>query len=107
MPSEELVRWTRGEGYTVAHLTGELDLATAEPTFAAIAADGPDGGRLILDLTGVEFMDSTALGQLVGFRPDEEIRVVAPDGSAPRRVLEITQLTARFPTFDTVADATA
>jgi hypothetical protein len=79
----------------VAHLTGELDLATAEPTFAAIAADGPDGGRLILDLTGV------------GFRPDEEIRVVAPDGSAPRRVLEITQLTARFPTFDTVADATA
>ena len=51
--------------------------------------------------------DSTALGQLVGFSPDEEIRVVAPDGSAPRRVLEITKLTARFPTFDTVAQATS
>ena len=105
MPSEEHVRWTTGAGYAVAHVSGELDLATAEPTFAAIAADRPDG-RLILDLSGVEFMDSTALGHLVGFSPDEEIRVVAPDGSAPRRVLEITQLTERFPTFETVADAT-
>jgi anti-anti-sigma factor len=104
--SEELVRWTQATGYAVAHVTGELDLATAESTFAAIAADRPDDRRLILDLTEVEFMDSTALGQLVGFSPDEEIRVVAPDGSAPRRVLEITQLTGRFPTFETVADAT-
>ena len=104
MPTEELVRWTRGAGYVVAHVTGELDLATAEPTFAAIAAARPDGDRLILDLSGVEFMDSTALGQLVGFSPDEEIRLVAPGGGAPRRVLEITQLTGRFPTFETVAD---
>jgi anti-anti-sigma factor len=106
VPSEELVRWTRGAGYAVAHVAGELDLATAEPTFAAIAAGRPNGGRLILDLSAVEFMDSTALGHLVGFSPDEEIRLVAPDGSAPRRVLEITQLTGRFPTFETVTDAT-
>jgi anti-anti-sigma factor len=102
---EELIHWTKGTGFVVAHVIGELDLASAEPTFAAIAAGRPADGRLIVDLSGVAFMDSTALGQLVGFSPDEEIRVVAPDGSAARRVLEITKLTDRFPTFDTVADA--
>jgi anti-anti-sigma factor len=106
VPSEaELVRWTKEAGFAVAHVVGELDLATAELTFGAIAAGRPADGRLVIDLSGVDFMDSTALGQLVGFSPDEEIRVVAPDGSAPRRVLEITKLTGRFPTFDTVADA--
>ena len=52
-------------------------------------------------------MDSTALGHLVGFAQEEEIRVVAPDGTGPRRVLEITNLTGRFPTFETVEAATA
>jgi len=105
LASDELVHWTRSGGYAVAHVAGELDLATAEPTFAAIAESRPVGSALVIDLSAVEFMDSTALGQLVGFRPDEEIRVVAPDGSGPRRVLEITKLTTRFPTFDTVAAA--
>jgi anti-anti-sigma factor len=107
LASDELVHWTRSGGYAVAHVAGELDLATAEPTFAAIAESRPVGSALVIDLSAVEFMDSTALGQLVGFRPNEEIRVVAPDGTGPRRVLEITKLTSRFPTFETVAAAVA
>ena len=106
MSSEEVVRWTRAPGVAIAHVRGELDLATAGDAFAAIT-----GGRqdevLVIDLTEVDFMDSTALGHLVAFADDEEIRVVAPDGTGPRRVLEITKLTARFPTFETVDDATA
>ncbi len=106
MSSQEPVRWTQSAGFAVAHLVGELDLATAGPTFAAIAEGRPDGD-LVIDLTSVDFMDSTALGQLVGFGPDEVIRVVAPDGTGPRRVLEITKLTSRFPTFETVDEAVA
>jgi anti-anti-sigma factor len=105
--SQETVRWTQSAGIAVAHLVGELDLASAGPTFAAVAEGRPAGADLVIDLTGVEFMDSTALGRLVGFAPDEVIRVVAPNGSAPRRVLEITNLTSRFPTFETVKDAVA
>lgn len=107
MASEEPVRWTRSGGFAVAHVVGELDLATAAPTFAAIAEGRPDAQPLVIDLTGVGFMDSTALGHLVGFAQEEEIRVVAPDGTGPRRVLEITNLTGRFPTFETVEAATA
>jgi len=105
--SPEQVRWTRSAGVAVVHLAGELDLATAGPTFAAIAEGRPQGDHLVIDLTAVDFMDSTALGHLVGFDPDEVIRVVAPDGTGPRRVLEITNLTSRFPTFETVDEALA
>jgi anti-anti-sigma factor len=106
MSSEEVVRWTRSSGVAVAHMRGELDLSTAGEAFAALT-DGRRDGVLVIDLTEVEFMDSTALGHLVAFGDDEVIRVVAPDGTAPRRVLEITKLTTRFPTFETVDDATA
>jgi anti-anti-sigma factor len=87
-------------------MRGELDLSTAGEAFAAVT-EGHHDEVLVIDLTEVEFMDSTALGHLVAFGEEETIRVVAPDGTAPRRVLEITKLTARFPTFDTVDDATA
>jgi anti-anti-sigma factor len=105
--SQEPVRWTQNAGFAVVHLVGDLDLASAGPTFAAIAEGRPATGDLVIDLTGVDFMDSTALGHLVGFGPDEVIRVVAPDGTGPRRVLEITNLTSRFPTFETVDEAVA
>jgi anti-anti-sigma factor len=105
--SQELVRWTQSAGFAVAHLVGELDLATAGPTFAAIAEGRPKGDDLVIDLSDVEFMDSAALGHLVGFGSDEVIRVVAPEGTGPRRVLEITNLTSRFPTFETVDQAVA
>jgi anti-anti-sigma factor len=105
--SQETVRWTQRAGFAIAHLVGELDLATAGPTFTAIAQGRPTGDDLVIDLTEVEFMDSTALRHLVGFGPEEVVRVVAPDGTPPRRVLEITNLTSRFPTFETVDDAVA
>ena len=104
MPSPEGIRWTRSSAIAVAHLAGDLDLATAGAVFAAIGRDRP-GGALVIDLTDVDFMDSIALGHLVGFGDDEVVRLVAPNGTGPRRVLEITKLTTRFPTFETVQEA--
>ena len=102
----QVVRWTRTAGCAVAHVAGDLDLATAVPTFAAIA-EGWLGDQLVIDLTEVDFMDSTALGQLTTISGDKVVRLVAPGDNEPRRVLEITHLTARFPTFVTVEDALA
>jgi anti-anti-sigma factor len=104
--SHEVVRWTRSPGFAIAHLTGDLDLVTAASTFAAIV-HGRSEDVLVIDFTGVDFMDSTALGHLVQFGDDEDVRVVAPEGTGPRRVLEITKLTTRFATFETVEAAIA
>lgn len=57
---------TEGDAAVVA-ATGELD-AHAAPTLAAAVdplADRPQG-TLVIDLSGVDFVDSTGLGVLVG-----------------------------------------
>lgn len=86
-----------GGGLAVT-LTGELDAYDApalRTAFAEAAAD-VDGGVVVLDLTAVTFLDSTALGTIVGLlrRVREgggELRVVLPENEA-RRIFELTAL---------------
>jgi anti-sigma B factor antagonist len=88
-------------GAAVVTLHGELDAHDAprlRDQFAgALAAlDGIGSPRLVLDLTAVEFLDSTALGTMIGAlrRTREaggEMVVVLPETSA-RRIFEITGL---------------
>jgi anti-sigma B factor antagonist len=89
----------------VAHLTGEIDLATAPGVFEAVRA-GLDGPSLVIDLTDVAFIDSRGLAAVLDLAREIDVRLVAPPGGEPRRVLEITQLTTAIPTFDTTAAAT-
>lgn len=90
------------EGETaVVTLRGELDAHDAprlRELFAAAVAEiqGTTRPRLVVDLTGVAFLDSTALGTVVGAvrrvrEADGELRIVLPD-SAARRIFEITGL---------------
>ena len=63
-------------------------------------ASASPGGRLVLDLTEVSFIDSTALGTILkaAAQLDEagtSLAVVAPEGPV-RRLLEMTNLTQRF-----------
>jgi anti-anti-sigma factor len=51
----------------VVTVTGEIDVATAEPLRQALlAAEQRGGRRVVVDMSGVEFLDSTGLGVLVG-----------------------------------------
>jgi anti-sigma B factor antagonist len=54
----------------VVAVTGEVDLHTAPVLRAAlepvVAAAGPDRPDVVVDLTGVAFLDSTGLGEIVG-----------------------------------------
>lgn len=89
-------------GTAVVTLRGELDAHDAprlrdlfREALADAAGDG-DAPRLVLDLTGVGFLDSTALGTVIGAvrRAREaggDVAVVLPDGPA-RRIFEITGL---------------
>jgi anti-sigma B factor antagonist len=82
----------------IVTLSGELDAYDA-PTLRERFADvaGEHAGRVVvLDLTAVTFLDSTALGTIVGLlrRVREgggELRVVLPESEA-RRIFELTAL---------------
>jgi anti-anti-sigma factor len=80
--------------------SGELD-AFAAPDLAAALGAVADTPRVVVDLSRVAFMDSTALGEVVrtARARDEHanaLRVVLPDGPA-RRIFEITALDRALP----------
>lgn len=59
---------TEEAGQVVAHVTGEIDLATCEHLRDAIEPHLGPRQRIVLDLSGVSFMDSTCLGVLMQAR---------------------------------------
>jgi len=98
------------EGHTVVEIRGELDLSSApalRDRLLEIAADGPV--RLILDLSGLTFMDSTGISVLVATERQAHVLGGTLSLAGPQkvvaRVLHITSLDKHFPTFPTVGDA--
>ena len=53
-------------GPAVVVLAGELDLADAPAVSSQLHAAAGADGRVVVDLHGVTFIDSTAIGALVG-----------------------------------------
>lgn len=96
-----------GEGWAVAHVAGELDVATAPRLREELVALLTDGRcHLVLDLGGVAFIDSTGLGVIVGLLKRArslggDLRLVCTNPSV-RRVFEITALDRTMPLSDTV-----
>lgn len=89
---------------------GELDLGATDEMSAlfVMAIAGPQNA-VILDLTGVEFIDSSALGTILRAAQQIEgagkrLHVVASEG-AVRRLLEITGVAQIFRLHLTRADA--
>jgi anti-sigma B factor antagonist len=95
----------------VVHLAGELDLYNAHEVREALLActqDAPE--RLVVDLSEVKFIDSTALGVLIEARTRMENRkafLLAAPGLETRRALEISGLDKHFSVHDSVDDATS
>ena len=82
-------------------LTGELDVATVPELEAAVTAARADGGEeLVIDLSGLEFMDSSGLRCLM--QADDRAAaegwrltlVRGPD--AVHRVFEVTRMDRRL-----------
>jgi anti-sigma B factor antagonist len=99
-------------GSAVIAVGGEIDVYTAPKLREKLINLVESGSyHLILDMEGVEFLDSTGLGVLVGGLK----RVRAHDGwidlvctqSRILRIFRITGLSNVFDTYDTVAAAQA
>ncbi|MBI2710806.1 MAG: STAS domain-containing protein [Actinobacteria bacterium] len=98
--------------WSVLAVTGEVDVATA-PRLREQLVElvGSGKNHIVVDLEGVEFLDSTGLGVLVGALK----RVRTSDGdlalvcTEPRilKVFEITGLTKVFTIHRSVDEATA
>jgi anti-sigma B factor antagonist len=95
------------DGIQVFTLNGSLDIATSPMVRAALLEASARGDhRLIVDLTEVEFLDSTGLGALIGAqrRAKEfsgEVRLVVKEGQI-LRLLRITGLLKVFAVFATM-----
>jgi len=95
---------------TLVRLGGELDLYNANEVREALAqvlAEGPS--RVVIDMSEVEFVDSTALGVLIEARsklPHDALRLAAPQLET-RRTLQVSGLDRHLPVHDTVDGALA
>jgi anti-sigma B factor antagonist len=93
----------------VVKLAGELDLYNAPRVRDALVeacADAPE--RVIIDLTEVEFIDSTALGVLIEARrklTNNRAFLLAGPGLETRRALEISGLDRHFTVHTSVSEA--
>jgi anti-sigma B factor antagonist len=94
----------------IVTVSGEIDVLSSGQLREYLHALIKDGRvHLVVDLSGVEFLDSTGLGVLVAVHH----RLQASDGSMVfvgatervRNVFHITRLTRVFPLFDTLDEA--
>jgi anti-sigma B factor antagonist len=99
-------------GTHIYKLRGSLDLATA-PSVRAALVDAAGAGKhdIVVDLTKLEFLDSTGLGALIGahrraIENGGSVRLAVGEG-AIARLLNITGLMRVFLVYPTLEDALA
>jgi anti-sigma B factor antagonist len=96
----------------IVEVIGEVDMATAPQLAAAIGSVNETVRRVVVNLSEVSFLDSSALNALVHSqrelaRRDVAFRVVSPSDRVVRKVFEITQLTTPLNVVDSLDEALA
>ncbi|MEZ5145058.1 MAG: STAS domain-containing protein [Acidimicrobiales bacterium] len=99
---------TTRDGWVIVAFVGELDLATAPAARTAIVRGlGADAANLVLDLSGLDFLDSLGLGVVVSALKrvrarGGELVVVATEARirAPFEVTGLDRLVTVHPSVD-------
>ena len=96
-------------GTTVVRLAGELDLHNADDVRAALEQAWEAGpAKIVVDLSEVEFLDSTVLGVFVQAHRratgGASFRLAAP-GPEPRRILQVAGVESYLDVHDSLDDA--
>lgn len=99
------------EGVVLLEITGELDLFVAPDLRAALDAAATENHHVCLDMTGVPFVDSTALATLLNVRRrlrdgGAQLVVVGVTGQVAT-TLDQTGLDGLIPRHESIDDALA
>jgi anti-anti-sigma factor len=100
------VRVGRDDSVWTLALSGELDLANTETLAGQLEkAERGGAGAIVLDMTELEFIDSTGIALLVAthrrLNADADcFRLVGSEGKAVRRVMALTGLDTGLPFVD-------
>lgn len=102
---------TQGD-LAIVHVAGDRLDAAATAAFKQATTEGIGAGtaKVLLDLSAVQFVDSTGLGAIVAIMkrlPASGVLVLAAARQPVRRLLQITGLDRLFRQFDTVEEALA
>ena len=93
-----------GERAYVVAVTGELDLYTTPRLTAELEAIAPDGPDVVVDLSGVTFIDSTGLGSLLlGVRRLRETNgsmALVCANESTKKLLSLVGVDRVLPVFD-------
>ena len=95
----------------VLTISGEIDLSNSEVVYAALSKALARGIPVILDLTGVEFLDSRGLASILQARheaavsePPTLLTIPSPPAA---RVFDVAGTGALLPLFNDLAEARA
>ena len=97
------------DGHAVVALRGELDLVDAVAVAAALTAAAVREPQIIVDLAGLEFIDSSgvaalARGRRQAWQAGGDLVLAAPQGEV-MLVLAVTRLSDAFRVYATVEEA--
>jgi anti-anti-sigma factor len=99
------------DGFVVITVEGDLDIVTSREFDDYLTKERRGFRHLIIDLAGVDFMDTSALAVIVGhwkkLTADGGTLALAAARYRHTKTLWITGLAHRLPMYDTVAEATA
>ena len=106
VPHFELVEESPGDGAHIINVRGEIHVSTA-PEFAQRLSSAIDSGKIaiVLDMSAVEFIDSTGLSVLLnGLRLVSQMHGRMAIVCTNPTVLRLFQITNLDETFDIFAD---
>ncbi len=111
LSKDDHITWSSSHEAAVVHLNGEFDLADVEhlqdSCRAAITALGP---RVVIDLSETRFLDSSALGALIGVANEAHARggwlhFASAQSPGVQRLFDITMVDEVLGLFGTVQEA--
>ncbi len=98
-------------GHTLLVVEGVVKLGESAAFFAQTLERvlTQDSGDVVIDFSKIDYMDSTGIGEMVGylgrFRDSERRLLLVNPSVRIRRLLEISRLDQLFPIFNSVDEA--
>lgn len=101
------------DGFTLLTVEGVIRLGESAAFFAQTLDRtlAKDPGHVVVDLGKINYIDSTGIGELVGylgrFRDASRKLILVNPSERVKKLLEVARLSTLFPIYDTVEAAVA